>query len=379
MIQLGPGPTFSDAEFQRRWQAVADELETYAIDAMAATSAINVNYLNGYDDDGMWPSPVIIGPDAKPTFVSREYDELTARELSRVPDIRTFFGDHDNVQVWADTLRSLGLDKARLGVDLETYGCTPTDIARLQQLLPDLKIVDATNLMRRLTAFKSDEELAVMRHAMELTKIGLETFYASLHEGADEWAVKRRMEDAMIAAGSEPYDFELLFGDRTRLPHGGFGGSNALKQGDIAFTELTSSYQGYCAALSRTALLGRDPDVEAVHKLAEEAQQATWDAIRPGVTTGEVDRAYRETVHRSPLGIVSHSRCGYAIGFNWHWRGSISIHPYGEDILEEGMTIHMPAFLFRPGKFGVGVSDTVLITKNGPEIISGLGNELVFV
>jgi Xaa-Pro aminopeptidase len=374
------GPTFSDAEYQRRWKAVADELPEYGIDAIAVTGPLFVPYLAGYDDDGMWPSPVIIGPDAKPTFVSREFDELTMRVESRIPEqnLVFFFGDDDHIQVWADTLRSLGLDKGRLGIDLTTYGITPPDVAELQRLLPEIQIVDATKLMSYVTAVKSDEELAVMRYTMELTKIGLEAFYEALHEGAVSTEVREAVREAMMAAGSGDTWFTLLVGERTQYPHAATGHS-VMQPGDTAFIEHSGEWLGYRAGLCRSALLGRNQDIEDVHKLAEEAQQNALDTVKPGVVTGELDRAYRDTIRRSPLGIVSHARCGYVIGLGWQGRGHISIHPGGTDVIEEGMTLHMPSILFRPGKFCIGVSETIVVTKDGYESLSGLSRELVRV
>jgi Xaa-Pro aminopeptidase len=374
------GPTFSDAEYQRRWKAVADKLPEYGIDAICVTASHHVPYLAGYDDDGMWPSPVIIGPDANPVFVSREYDELTMRVESRIPEenLRFFFGDHDKIQVWADTLRELGLDKARLGLQLKTYGQAYADVVELQRLLPELQIVDATKLMAYVTAVKSEEELAVMRHAMVLAKIGLQAFYDSLAVGVTEIQVSENVRAALIAAGSDDHGTGAVVGQRTSLPHAG-PTYNVMRQGDPAFIEFGGLWQGYCAGFCRSAVLGSNPEVEELHKLAEEAQQAALDAVKPGVTTGEVDRTYRAVVSGSPLGIVSHSRAGYTIGLDWMARGSISIHPYGEDVLEEGMTIHLPTILFRPGEYGVGLSDTILITKEGPEGLSGLSPALVHV
>ena len=87
MATLPDGPTFSDAEYRRRWQAVAGQLPAYGIDAIAVTGPLNVPYLAGYDDDGMWPSPVIITADAAPVFIARDYDADTIRAESRIPNL----------------------------------------------------------------------------------------------------------------------------------------------------------------------------------------------------------------------------------------------------------------------------------------------------
>lgn len=379
MTVLPPGPSFSDAEYQRRWQAVAAKLAEYELDAIAITGPQFVPYVSGTFDDHVWPTVVLIGPDAKPAYVCREYDLDWVEHSSRIRDIRSYFGDDDHTQVWADLLRERGLERARLGIDLATYGATPADIFALQAALPNLTIIDATRLMMWQTVVKSAEEIAVMRHAMEIGKIGFQALFSSLHEGAVEWKVQAHVFAAMRETGGGHNHPPIIFGERSALPHVD-SGTNTLKPGDVVYTELGGEWLGYEAGCCRTALLGRNPDAEAVYALAVEAEEAAIAAIRPGVVTAEVDRAYRSVVSGSPLGIVSHSRVGYQVGIDWMRRGNMSVHPGGTDVLEPGMTIHMPAILYRPGKFSVAYSETVLVTEDGCEALSGnLSKELVLV
>lgn len=379
MSTASSAPSFSDAEYQRRWQAVAGKIQDYNVDAMAVTGRLNVPYLAGYDDDGMWPSPVIIAANVRPTFVARDYDADTIRLESRIPNLVTFFGDDDHTDVWAETLRDLGLGRARLGLDLGTYGVAPADLMALQQRLPDLTIVDATDLISTVTAVKSVEEIAVMRRAMELTRVGIATFNASLSEGADELAAYERVSAAMQAAGSEAdRAFTLLFGQRTARPHSA-PAHYTLRAGDVAFTELGGRCRDYFAGLCRTAVLGRNPAAEQLYSVAREAQEAALAAVRPGITTGDIDRACRSVVQRAGRSDTFRHRTGYAIGLGWQARGNISIHPGGTHLVEEGMTFHMPTILFQQGEFGVGVSETVVVTADGCEPLSGLSRDLVLV
>lgn len=374
-------PTFSDAEYRRRWQAVADRLDAHGLDGMAVTGPLNVPYLAGYDDCGTWPSPVIVTVDtaSDPVFVAREYDADTIRAESRIPRVVTFIGDDDHTRVWADALVGVGLERGRLGIDPGTYGATPADIAALQRLLPELQIIDATSLINHVTAVKSAEEVAVMRQAMAYTRVGIETFHAALHEGADEQEVWNHMQRTMVAAGSERDDaFTLLLGQRTSRPHSA-SAPNRMQMGDVAFTEVGGQWQGYFAGLCRTAILGRNEPAKELYAIAREALEAALAVIRPGVTSGEIDRACRGVIQRAGRSETFRHRSGYAIGFRWTGRGNISLHPSGTDVIEEQMTLHLPIILFQQGQFGVGVSETVLVTADGAEALSGLPRDLVHV
>ena len=295
----------------------------------------------------MWVCPLILTPDHPPTFIVRRYDEDSIGLESRAPRVVSYFGEDDAVAVWAETLREMGLERARLGLELDCWGIAPRDVAELQQLLPNLTVVDASRLVGEVMDIKSPAEITVMRRAMELTKVGLAAFSAGLHEGVSEREITRQVDDALTAAGSEPppFPFTLLLGERTALPHGETGESR-LRPGDVAFVEMSGVCQRYCAGLVRTALLGRNPAAEDLYRIAQEAQQAAIDALRPGATTGEVDAACRGVVERAGRGETFRHRTGYSIGLDWQDRGNTSLKPGGQDIIQPGMTFHMPTNLF---------------------------------
>jgi Xaa-Pro aminopeptidase len=370
---------FTRTEYERRRQAVLAKLAAAEVDAIAVTADLHVRYLAGSDDDGVWTSPLILAPGRPATFVLRRYDEDRVRADGSVDELVTFFGEDDVVPVWADTLRALGLERARLGLELDCWGVTPRDVQELARLLPDLRIVDVSRLVVEVMDVKSDEEVAVLRRAMALTRVGVEAFYGALREGASEAEVLLATWGALVEAGSEtPRISALLLGERSALPHG-MPARARLEPGGVAFTELSGVQAGYCAGLVRTAVLGRNPAAEELHRVAEEAQQAAIDALRPGATTGEVDAACRGVVERAGRGETFRHRTGYTIGLGWQGRGNTSLKPGGRDIIQQGMAFHMPTILFERGRFGVGCSETVLVTAAGAEVLSGVSRALQHV
>lgn len=369
--------TFTTAEYDRRWTAVTTGMEAYGVDAVCVTARNPVRYLAGTDSYGTFVAPLIISPGHAPVYVVREYDEARVRTEARVSEIRSFFGEHDVIEVWADTLRSLGLDRARVGLELDLWELAPMDVTKLQAALPDLRVVDTSRLVQSVMDVKSAEEIAAMRRAMEFTVLAVRTFIAQLHEGAIEREVALSVEATLEAAGSEPMEpWELLFGRRTALPHGA-PGAGRLAEGDAAFAELSGTTLGYCAGLCRTAVLGRNQAVEDLHGVARDALEAALATIRPGVTMGEVDAACRGVV--TGAGIAKTARTGYSIGMGWMARGSTSVGPLGTEVILPGMTLHTPVNLFRSGEFGVGVSETVLVTETGIEVLSGIPRDIAFV
>lgn len=367
------GVPFPQHEYDRRLRAVMDRIERAGIDGIAVTAHSHQRYLTGYDGSGAYfgPFPLIVVPGRDPVYLVRAYDEDAVRAASIIDDIRPYTQWNDLGPRWADALRSLGIERGRLGLELGCWGLAPADVAALQAELPDLTIVDTTSLVRSVTAVKSPLEIEAMRRAMGLTRIAVSTFYRSLAEGATESEVAHAVDQAIVAGGGETRPYTLVFGRRTALPHGE-PGVNRLERDQPAFIEVSGFVHGYAAGLCRSAVLGRHPAAEALHAIAEEALAAGIDAIRVGASAGDIDRAVRTIVDQAGEAATFRHRAGYQIGIDWLERGNISLEPGASEILEPGMTVHLPIILFRQGEFGVGVSETVQVMAAGREVLSGL-------
>jgi Xaa-Pro aminopeptidase len=379
-IQTGiplTGVPFSRQEYERRQAAVIARFDEVGIDALAVTANSHQEYLSGYDGGGDYfaPFPLILSPGHRPTYVVRLYDEDAVRAQSCIDDIVPYRQQADAARAWADVLRTRGLERARLGLELGAWNLAPADVSALQAELPDLEIVDTTRLVAQVAAVKSEVEIDVMRRAMALTRLAIDTFNSSIEDGAVEIEVARRIDDAVARAGGETRSYTLVFGPRTALPHGG-PGLYRLERDQPAFTELSGWMHGYAAGLCRSAVLGRHREAETLHALAEDALQAAIDAIRPGVTAGVVDAACRSVIEVAGRSATFRHRTGYQIGIMWTDRGNLSLEPDANDVIEANMTLHMPIILFEQGRFGVGVSETVVVTDDGAEVLSGLPREI---
>ena len=117
------GVPFATDEYERRVRAVVGQFEAAGIDAFAATAEASQRYLAGYDGRGDYfaPFPLIVTPKRAPTYVVRRYDEDAVRTESWIEDVRPYTQEGDQPRVWADALRSLGMVRGRLGLELRSW------------------------------------------------------------------------------------------------------------------------------------------------------------------------------------------------------------------------------------------------------------------
>jgi Xaa-Pro dipeptidase len=173
----------------------------------------------------------------------------------------------------------------------------------------------------------------------------------------------------------------VLAGERSCLPHQ-TGGSNRLRGDDLMYFEISASKRRYTAALMRTIFLGqpRDEWLKAAAACID-AVTAAMETIKPGVTPHDADAAARSVTTKAGLGHLHRNRLGYSIGLSyppdWGEGEIISLQQHEYRPLQAGMTFHMPPLCLKYREFGIGFSESIVVTETGCERLSKLQREIV--
>ena len=86
-------------------------------------------------------------------------------------------------------------------------------------------------------------------------------------------------------------------------------------------------------------------------------------AIRPGVTTGAVDKAARSVLTRHGLGRYFTHSTGHGLGIEVHEKPRLG---RGEkSILQEGMVVTVEPGVYLEGLGGIRIEDDVVVTAKG--------------
>jgi Xaa-Pro aminopeptidase len=135
---------------------------------------------------------------------------------------------------------------------------------------------------------------------------------------------------------------------------------------------------GYGSDTTRTVHVG-EPTAEeqAVHDLVRHAQQAGFDAVRPGIACQEIDSVPRGVITEAGYGEYFIHRTGHGIGLTTHEP------PYmveGEThLLQPGMCFSIEPGIYLPGRFGVRIEDIVTMTENGGRRLNSTHHKLHIV
>jgi Xaa-Pro aminopeptidase len=257
---------------------------------------------------------------------------------------------------------------------LHPFGVYPNpvgpDLAAFRQIserIPGLAIEDQTQLLPRMRAVKSEAELGLMRRAVEATTAGYDAILKLIRPGLTEADLDLALDHAYRAAGASGVAYNSIVGaglNATVLHY--MDNRQPLVDGDLIVVDSAARFGGYAADVTRTLPVSGKftPEQREVYETVLRAELAAIVALRPGVTHTEVDAAARDVIERAGFGDAFIHNVGHQLGLDVH-----DVTPDGP--LVEGMVVTIEPGIYLPDrKLGVRIEDDVLITKEGPVVLS---------
>jgi Xaa-Pro aminopeptidase len=263
-------------------------------------------------------------------------------------------------------------------IGFESAHMTVSDRASLAKGLGrSATLVAAQPIVEPLRMIKDAEEIACIRAACQLGVQLFSKVTGKLRPGMTESAVAGELEFAARQAGIDQMAFPTIIaaGKRSALPHG--RASNALisPQGFVV-CDFGVILAGYCSDMTRTVHVGRpQSDARSAYDAVREAQQAALDAVKPGATTGEVDHAARKLLYNRKLGEFFTHSTGHGLGLEIHEAPKIAAAQ--KEVLQPEMVITIEPGVYLPGKWGVRIEDTVVVTETGCEVLTTCPKDLL--
>ena len=371
---------FSQAEFDRRIAKTRDAMEQAGLDAIFITDPSNQNWLTAYDGWSFYVHQgVILLRDGEPIWWGRYMDMLGGRRTCWMTDENILgYGDEyvqsterHAMQHLAARLRDLGLERARIGVEMENYYYSAKAHAVLTEELPQATLVDATALVNWQRIVKSEEEIGFIRRAARISEKVVQTAVDHARPGLRKNELVAEILHAGITGVGEDWgDYPAILpltpsGLDATAAHLTWNG-NEMREGEATFFELSGVYRRYHAPLCRTVFLGKpSDDVKKAEDAQMEGIEAGLNAARAGNRTCDIANAFLDVLRKH--GIHREGRCGYPIGLSYppDWgERTASIRSEDETVLEPGMTFHfMPALWM--DSWGLETTETILIKESG--------------
>ncbi len=377
---------FSMNEFMSRLVKVKEGMQKQDLDMLLVNTPENIFYLTGHKSPGYYMYMCLVIPfNGEPTLVLRRGEVGNASIYAYLEDLVAYDDTDDPLQKTVDVIHAKGFKAGKIGVEFNSWFLTTKNYLHLKDKLGNALVIDASGLVEDARMIKSVKEIEYIQQACKICDCAMEKGMAKVRPGLNENEVAAAIFAEMCLAGSEYFGTEpyVASGPRAGAMHSSWSG-RVMQDGEPVLLELAGTVNRYNGALMRTVFLGKPPAVILEwSKVCLAALNAAIDAIKPGVTSEFVDEACRGVIEKAGLYENYRKRTGYSIGIafapDWGEGHIMSLQKGDKRILQPGMVFHMPPAIRELGAFGVGFSETVLVTETGCKVLTDFKRELVII
>jgi Xaa-Pro dipeptidase len=379
---------FSAAEFSSRRSRVRDAIAQAGLDWLVAFHPVSIHWLTGSDAKSYqeFQCLLISAEDGPVRVLTRGGERNEFQDDALVDQLHTWGGGEpdDPIAAFGRLADSLGLRRARVGMEVPAYYLHPHHYVQIKQFLGDALLAEPTNLIHDLKLVKSPAELEYIREASRFADEAMAVFVDSLAEGCTELEVAANVYHALLTSGSglAASPINLVSGERSGFSHGAPTGRR-LRRGDFGSVEYGSAYRRYTATIGRQFSIGPPtPQMRQLYDVVRRASDACIAQIRAGVPAVVPHEAAKRVIADAGLdhGRVHTSGYGLAPGFPPTWGEPLHMIGGSQYTLQAGMvvTVEPPVFLGAE-HLGARIIDNVLVTDQGAELLSTFSRDLIVV
>ena len=254
----------------------------------------------------------------------------------------------------------------------------------------------SAKLMKQLRAIKTKEEIAVVQQAIDITDNTFRRLLQFIKPGVNEYEIEAEIYHSFLSqrATGPAYGSIIASGDNARTLHY-VSNNGECKDGDLILMDFGAEYGNYCADLTRTIPVNGKftsrqktvynaclhlhnyarsilkPGISIVKYTDMVGEEATKQFLKIGLLTkaavkneDKENRAYRKYLYHG----ISHH-----LGIDVHDLGTRT------EPIKAGMLFTIEPGIYLPDDFGMRIEDDIVITEDGPIILTTAPRELVVV
>jgi len=376
-------------EYGRRLERLRAHMIEKEFDAYLIISGVNIFYFSHFNHlVTERPAALLVEPDGKPIFMGPllEADHIRLK-TPLIGDCYTYLdypGEKHPMERFAEWLTDLGYGKARIGTDNPAgAGGTMGYVGpKLNELMKEAELVPDGQYLWDMRVVKSEEEIELIRESakwgnlahtylQEYTRPGFYDVEIRLMASLEATSAMRRAlgsEYESINGRGVSAGFRGQVGSKSAIPHS-IDFNRPIKEGDVLVTGAGADIGGYGSELERTMIVGRPTaKMKRMFKVMCNAQMAAAEALKPGNTCADVDKAANKIFKDAGYWNLVRHHTGHGLGLLIHEP------PYldqgNNQVLEPGMVVSLEPGIYELGYAGFRHSDTLAVTEDGCEWIT---------
>ncbi|MCP1675713.1 Xaa-Pro aminopeptidase [Natronocella acetinitrilica] len=353
-----------EAERLQRLENLRAGMAGRDLDAVLLTDPADIHYFSGYTTFEVSVYAGLLVTAVRCTLQVPSIEMGPAVITARCDEIIGYYWEEPE-SVTGPLLELLS-GHGKLALDLWAPGLRAGLALQLEQQLGAKSLQPLGDLVDRLRLIKSEYEIGLLRKSADLTGVGMAAATEASRSDVTEHQIAAVASHAMLAAGSEFMSLQPIVtsGPRSGVIHLNHS-DRVIQPNESVFIEIGAVYRRYTAPMMRTVLTGPpSADMQRTRDCCAELQDVLCAHMRPGNRFDEAAHAAEEVLAPLADEIFFSGVFGYAVGaqFPPSWVESTGfIARKQTQWFAPGMVFHLPLCLRRPGHWGIGLSNTVLV------------------
>jgi Xaa-Pro aminopeptidase len=353
---------------KERITKLQEKLSKKELDGFIITNPVNRNYLTGFTGTAGY----LLITCKKGYFITdNRYNEQAKLEVqdSEIIVTSNYFKKLCEI-IMKEKIKNLGYEYNSILMKQYEF---------LKKRIKGIKLIGMKNLVEDLRIIKTEEEIRLIKKAVEIAELGYKKTLTRIKEGISEKDIASELEYNMRRLGADGISFPTIVASGTRavLPHG-VSTDRKLKKGELVVIDFGAIYKGYCSDLTKTIGLGIIQKLyKKAYKVVYNAQQEAISFIKSGVRLSDIDRKSRDYLKKYKLNKYFTHSLGHGIGMEVHEGPTVSSVSCG--FVKEGMVFTIEPGIYIPKRYGIRIENIIVVKKDNIEILGEDQNKLLVI
>ena len=242
-------------------------------------------------------------------------------------------------------------------------------VQKLKERYPAFEFKDITPHIDALRVVKSAGEIEIMKRNGRISAEAVKQAMLASRPGAFEYEIEAAAMHVILKGGARGAAYPPIVGSGPNSCTWHYErNSRKTEAGDLILMDFGADLDQLCMDITRTwPANGKfTKEQREVYEVVLEVEKACIEAYKPGVTSADVEKHVAEVMKQKGLDSRGlRSGLGHYVG--------MCVHDVGPrpQALQEGMVFAIEPALYYPEKsIGIRIEDTVLVTKDGYEVLT---------
>ena len=333
-------------------QWLRNTMSSLNLQGLIISNPINIKYLTNIDAEGillLTRKDNIFITDGR--YIEHVHSILTLYDEIIVYDINGLSkDDNENFFIFCE---NVGFEE-----NYVTY-------AGYKELIRKYKInslVETDSIIERQRMIKDRDEISKIQKACEITDECFKYLQTYIKPGMTEKQIAEEI-DNYYKHHADGTSFETIVasGENSSKPHA-VPTDRKIQEEDIITIDMGCKIDGYCSDMTRTIFVGNVPEhIKPIYDLVLKKQQQVLEEMKDGESTRFLTTMVENDFKLEGYDLVH--ALGHGVGMEIHEAPYVS---HRVDVAsKENMVVTDEPGIYIPGKFGIRIEDTALITKFG--------------